>query len=231
VRARLPLYGYLMLQQALSGGASIAGRALAGECKAWLLRGRKAGDLRLLVVNKDGGGKECGANLALTPEQLRRHGDAGQAHYMYAFGGLDERWRVYYSGSFFSLWGADKEGAEKLVPVRRHLVRDAAGRVTGGGFAVHLTSNTLAALVVVPPATAAQQKAFDALAQQKGASGGWGGSGVAAAAQTIAKAPAQKPPAPKPPTPKAPAGKPPPAPTLPPPKAPAGKAAPALRAL
>jgi hypothetical protein len=203
VRARLPLYGYLMLQQALGGGASIVGRALAGECKAWLLKGSKAPDLRLLLINKDPGGKECGANFALSPAQLRRYADTGLAHYMYASAGVDERWRMYYSGAFFSLWGAGKEGAEELVPVRRYLARDKVGRVTGGGFALHLTANTLAALVEVPPATAAQKKAFDEAVKPPpastpasrgggrgigGSGGGSGGSGGSGGGGRIASA-------------------------------------------
>lgn len=52
VRVRMPYYGYLMVQQAMDGGADIVSKAVTGECKAWVLRGQKNGDLRVLVVNK-----------------------------------------------------------------------------------------------------------------------------------------------------------------------------------
>ncbi|KIY97001.1 hypothetical protein MNEG_10962 [Monoraphidium neglectum] len=161
VRVRQPLYGYVMLQQALAGGADVIGRAIAGDCKVWLLKGRAKGDLRAVVLNK-ADGKECAANVQLSADQLRRYAPSGDAQYMYAAAGLKDRWRIYYSDSFFDVWGSDRLRTPQTVAIPRYLTRDGKGKVTGGGFTVHLTSGTIAALVTVPPATPADQKAFDA---------------------------------------------------------------------
>jgi hypothetical protein len=149
VRARIPLYGYLMLQQALAGGADVLARSSAGGCKVWLLQARKSGDLRAVVINTDGK-KGCGVDVRLTAEQMKRYGGAGEAHYMYASGGLSESWRVYYSGSYYTQWGSARETPEQLAPVQRYLAKDKAGKVTGAGFAFEITDGTVAALVTIP---------------------------------------------------------------------------------
>ena len=180
-----------MLQQALAGGADIAARAITGECKAWLLRGRRAGDLRLVVVNKDGAGRECAVDLRLAPEQMRRYAATGAAHYLYASGGLDDRWRIYYSGQFFDEWGADKQWREQLVPVARYTNNNGGG----GGFLVHLTNGTLAALVKIPLAAAVPYKAPPPVPEPAelvtAAAGGGGGGGMPPLAASAA-APAAK---------------------------------------
>ncbi|KAI8465097.1 MAG: hypothetical protein J3K34DRAFT_95524 [Monoraphidium minutum] len=120
VRIKLPLYGYLMLQQALAGGADIVGRAISGSgCKAWLLRGRKDGSLRAVVINKNGDGKECAADVALTSEQMKRQAELAEAHYIYAPAGLDEVYRIYYSNSHFTFSGAARLQEEMTVPIPR----------------------------------------------------------------------------------------------------------------
>lgn len=160
VRVRQPLYGYLMVQQALSGGADIVGRQIRGDCKVWLLKGRKRGDLRIVVLNK-ADGRDCAADVRLNVEQLRRFAPMGDAQYMFAAGGLKDRWRIYYSDSFFDVWGSDRQRPPQTVPVPRYLTRDRGGKVDGGGFAVQLTSGTIASLIAVPLSSAADQKAFD----------------------------------------------------------------------
>lgn len=40
-----------------------------GECKAWVLKGHKKGDLRVLVVNKVNA-KDCGVDIKLSKEQV-----------------------------------------------------------------------------------------------------------------------------------------------------------------
>lgn len=90
MRARLPIYGYLMLQQTLAGGADILGRSISGACKVWLLKARKSGELRALVLNKVDG-KECAADVKMSVDQLRRYSGDAEAHYMYGSDGLQER--------------------------------------------------------------------------------------------------------------------------------------------
>lgn len=57
VRARLPFNGHIMLQQALSSGADVLTKSLSGggACKAWVLRGRRDGALRIVLINKVSG--------------------------------------------------------------------------------------------------------------------------------------------------------------------------------
>lgn len=155
VRARNPLWGYVMLQEALEGGADIVGRAISGECKVWTLKGRKDGSLRVLVINKASGGKQCAADVKLSGEQAARYAAKGLAHYLWAKGGLEDRWRVYFSNTYFDQWGSDRKAREVLVPVPRYEVKGPGGRPAGAGFAVHLTNGTLAALLTVPKASAA----------------------------------------------------------------------------
>lgn len=71
------------------------------ENQVWLLRGRRTGDLRILVINKDAKGKECGADVRLSPEQLKKYSAQGLAHYMYAAAGINDRCeRLWESGAF-----------------------------------------------------------------------------------------------------------------------------------
>lgn len=162
VRVRIPFYGYLMLQQALAGGASITGRQISGGCKVWTLKGSKKGDIRFVVINKSPD-KECGANVKLDIGQMKRYADVGEAHYMYAALGLLERWRLYYSNTFFDQFGTGRSNEELTAPVTRYVSRGKGGAADGGGFLVHLTRGTIAALVSVPEATPEQKKAFEAI--------------------------------------------------------------------
>lgn len=54
------------------------------------------------------------------------------------------------------------------MSLQRYTTYDRRGKINGGGFAVHLTKGTLAALVSIPPSTPAQQAAFDAAVKAKG---------------------------------------------------------------
>jgi hypothetical protein len=149
VRAKLPFWGYMLLQQALSGGADILSRAISGECKVWLLKGRKTGGLRAVVLNKSAKGHECGADIKLNADQMRRYSSEANAYYMWASRGIWDSWRIYYSGAYFGEWGSSKQGKEMVVPVARYAAPDGSG-----GFAVHLTMGTIAALIDIPPAGA-----------------------------------------------------------------------------
>ncbi|KAI8465098.1 MAG: hypothetical protein J3K34DRAFT_438150 [Monoraphidium minutum] len=151
IHARLPYYGYLMLQQSLAGGADILGRSISPSgCKAWLLRGRKDGSLRAVVINKNGDGKECAADIVLSEDEIAKHADCAEAEYMYAPGGIDERWRLFYSNWYFGEVGSKKLRDRMAAPVFRY--KSAAGQ--GGGFTAHLTKGTVAALVTIPLAAA-----------------------------------------------------------------------------
>jgi len=180
VRARIPLYGYLMLQQALAGGADVLARSVSGGCKVWLLRGRKAGDLRAVIINKDDA-KECAADLRLGQDQ--QYASVGEARYMYASAGLDESWRIYYSGTYFAAWGSRREAPEQLAPVKRYTT--AAGST---GFALHLTKGTVAALVTIPlapgvpvPKAGTQWRLLPAAAAPPSAGGKSAGGGTKSA--------------------------------------------------
>jgi len=154
VRARHPYWGYYMLQQALQGGADIIGRAITGECKVWLLKARKTNELRAVIINKIDG-KNCAADIRLSADQMKRYNETAEGHYMWSSGGLNDRWRIYYSGAFFDQWGSMKQGRREVVPLKRYTNLDKAGKVVGGGFAVELTNGTAAALINIPLASAA----------------------------------------------------------------------------
>jgi hypothetical protein len=221
-----------MLQQALSGGADITGRSVTGTgCKLWQLKGRKDGSLRFLLINKSPS-KDCGADVRLEGWQTRKYSDTrASAQYIFASAGLEERFRVYYSNSFFNFQGSGTKNAALPAPVTRYRweweggrrgrrapyascevrrvrgaragegrrvqggastcmlyaaagwssacpapalpplrrVLDGKGKLASGGYALHLPKGTLAALVVLPPATGAEQAAYDA----KQAKGAW----------------------------------------------------------
>ncbi|KAI8471732.1 MAG: hypothetical protein J3K34DRAFT_458144 [Monoraphidium minutum] len=210
VRARQPLWGYVMLQQALAGGADITGRFISGECKVWLLRGRKDGSLRILVINK-ADGVECAANVALDAAQAAKYADKGMAHYLYASSGLSDRWRVYYSNTFFDEWGSDKQSVEIMVPVARYDRKDRGGKVTAAGFAVHLTNGTHAALITVPLASKATATLTTRTATTQTATTKGGATGTKVTAPVTKPAAGKTAPASKAPATKAPAVKPPPA--------------------
>jgi hypothetical protein len=118
VRVRMPYYGYLLTQQALAGGATIVSRGVAGECKAWTLKGDRAGDLRVLVLNKKNA-TDCGVDLKMNAEQAARFADTAAVDYLYAGGGLTERW-VPVGG----------QGLGSCPPARR---RCWCGKGRGGG--------------------------------------------------------------------------------------------------
>ena len=90
VRVRMPYYGYMLTQQALAGGASILSRGVAGECKAWTLKGDRTGDLRVLVLNKRNA-TDCAVDLKLNADQAARFADTAAVDYLFAGGGLYER--------------------------------------------------------------------------------------------------------------------------------------------
>jgi hypothetical protein len=109
VRVRMPYYGMLLVQQALAGGADMLDRNTAGECTAFVLKGRAASDLRVLVVNKAQKG-DCAVDLKLTPEQAAKYADTASVDYLYAggFGGRGRRG--------VQLGGAGREqGRERLL--------------------------------------------------------------------------------------------------------------------
>ncbi len=82
---------------------------------------------------------------------MKKYDALADAEYMYAPGGINDRWRIYYSGAYFDEWGSSKLGKKLLAPVQRYAAVDAAGKATGGGgFVVHLTNGTVAALVSIP---------------------------------------------------------------------------------
>jgi hypothetical protein len=149
VRVKLPFYGYMLLQQALSGGADILSRSVNGECKVWLLKGRKTGGLRAVVLNKSGKGHECGADIKLNAYQMKAFAPRANAYYMFAAQGIWDIWRIYYSGAYFTPWGTAKQGKVTAVPIARYAAPDGSG-----GFAVHLTMGTIAALIDIPAAGA-----------------------------------------------------------------------------
>ncbi|GBF93298.1 hypothetical protein Rsub_06030 [Raphidocelis subcapitata] len=155
VRAKLPIWGLVMFQQAVEGGADILGKAISGECKVWLLRGRSRGDLRAVIINKAPDGRECAADLRMSPAQLAKYGPRADAQYLYATAGLPDRWRIYYSGAFYDSWGSYKPVAERAVPMTRYETTAPGGRVVSGGWAMRLTNGTLAALVTIPRAAGA----------------------------------------------------------------------------
>jgi hypothetical protein len=120
VYARPPLYGYLMLQQSFAGGADIVGRSVSPSgCKVWLLKGRGDGSLRAVVINKSGQGSECAADVQLDAAQARRYSDQAAAEYIHAPGGLDERWRVFYSNWYYDVQGSARLREAKTVPLQR----------------------------------------------------------------------------------------------------------------
>ena len=172
-----------MLQQALAGGADILSRSISGECKVWLLRGRGGGELRAVVINKDARGRECGVDIRLAPDQLKRYAPEAAARYMYAAAGLSDRWRIYYSGDWLGEWGSAPQWNETRVPVAGYTVRDAAGRAAGGGFALRLTNGTLAALVTLPLAPAGARLGGPPAGGGAAAGPASGGAGGAAAAK------------------------------------------------
>lgn len=59
--------------------------------QVWLLRGRKSGELRAVVINKHDA-RECGADIRLSAEQLGRYAQQATGRYMYVSGGLSDRW-------------------------------------------------------------------------------------------------------------------------------------------
>lgn len=64
---------------------------MRSRAQVWLLRGRKTGSLRAVVLNKAGGGRECAADIRLTAEQLARYAAQATGRYMYVSGGLSDR--------------------------------------------------------------------------------------------------------------------------------------------
>ena len=91
----MPYYGMLLVQQALAGGADMLDRGEAGECTAFVLKGRAADDLRVLVVNKAQKG-DCAVDLKLTAEQAAQYADTATVDYLYA-GGCQAPARPFHS--------------------------------------------------------------------------------------------------------------------------------------
>lgn len=150
VRVRLPFYGLLLLQQALSGGAGLVGRSIVGECKVWLLKAHKNGDLRALVLNKVDY-KDCAVDVQLNLDQMRRFSDTADVDYLFASHGLYETWRIYLSGLTFDDWGTkDRRFVKSGLKVRRYEKKGKTGKVEGGGFAVSMMKGTKALLVTIP---------------------------------------------------------------------------------
>jgi hypothetical protein len=145
VRVRMPYFGYQMLQKALDGGAEILARQVVGECKAYVLRTPKTGGLRVLVVNKVQK-KDCGVDVQLTAEQAARLADVAQVDYLYAGGGLYEKWQLFLSGLVYEEWGATPvQGDGDNFTLQKY---SAGGR---SGFTVAMRPGTKAMLITIPP--------------------------------------------------------------------------------
>ncbi|KAI8465096.1 MAG: hypothetical protein J3K34DRAFT_438146 [Monoraphidium minutum] len=145
VRVRMPFYGYLLLQQALDGGADILSRSVSGECKVWVLKGHKAGDLRVLVLNKVNY-KDCGVDVKLSADQNKRYKNEADVDYLYAGNGLYEKWQLYLSGLTFESWGTGHvRGDGDHLKVEKYWNADKSG-----GFAVSLLPGAKAMLVTIP---------------------------------------------------------------------------------
>lgn len=145
VRVRMSFYGFMMLQQALDGGASIVARSVVNQCKVWVLRSDRNGGLRVLVVNKINT-KDCGVDIKLTREQAKRFSNEADVDYLFAGFGLYERWQLYLSGSRFESWGTNQlQGSGDHMKVSKYWRPDKTG-----GFAVTMQPGTKAMLITIP---------------------------------------------------------------------------------